>query len=153
MCTLYIYPGIPYRVNQEDLPSVDAAVEPCIQELLESVAVLKTQPGAVKFIPVNEFPFDLGTLERSFSAIFQASHRCREKTKQGQGMLSEAAWRHDHDRLLFDFFIRLIQPTTGGATHTLVGGHSIIPLEDPLSRPMYVSGNAPGYPFLDAFEV
>ncbi|KAG6379004.1 hypothetical protein JVT61DRAFT_13295 [Boletus reticuloceps] len=122
--------------SREDLPSVDAAVEPCIQELLESVAVLKTRPGAVKSIPVNEFPFDLGTLERSFSAIFQASHRCREKTKQGQGMLSEAAWRHDHDRLLFDFFIRLIQPTTGDATHTLIDGHSIVPLEDPLSRPI-----------------
>ncbi|KAN0101122.1 hypothetical protein V8E55_001106 [Tylopilus felleus] len=120
--------------SREDLPLVDAALEPCIQELLESVAVLKMRQGAVKCIPVNEFPVDLRILKQSFSAIFQASRRSREKTEH-QVNLCEAAWRHDHDRLLFDFFIRLVQPTKGDTTRTLIDGHSISHLEDPLSRP------------------
>ena len=134
---LNISPEVPYYVFQEDLPSVDAALEPCIQELLGSVAALKTRPGAVKCVPVKEFPVDLRILEQSFSAIFQASRRCREK-RELQENVYEAAWRHDHDRLLFDFFIRLVQPKNGNAAHILTDGQSIAHLEDPLTRPTYV---------------
>ena len=136
-----ISPEVPYYVFQEDLPSVDAALEPCIQELLVSVATLKARPGAVKFVPAKEFPVDLRILEQSFSAIFQASRRSREK-RELQENVYEAAWRHDHDRLLFDFFIRLVQPRNSDAAHTLMKGHSIAHLEDPLSRPTYVFTDA-----------
>ena len=128
---------MPYYVFQEDLPSVDAALEPCIQELLATVAALKMRPGAVKCVPVKEFPVDLRILEQSFSAIFQASRRSREK-RELQENVYEAAWRHDHDRLLFDFFVRLVQPRNSDAAHTLTNGHSIADLEDPRSRPTYV---------------
>jgi len=128
---------VPHYFFQEDLPSVDAALEPCVQELLKSIAALKTRLGAVKCIPVKEFPVDLRILEQSFSAIFQASRRSREK-KEIRENVYEAAWRHDHDRLLFDFFIRLIERGKGDAARTLTDGHSIAHLEDPLSRPTYV---------------
>ncbi|KAF8439348.1 hypothetical protein L210DRAFT_3630922 [Boletus edulis BED1] len=120
--------------DRKDLPLVDAALEPCVQELLKSVATLKTRPGAVKCIPAEEFPVDLRILQQSFSAIFQASRRSREKGRL-QEKLYEAAWRHDHDRLLFDFFIRLVQPRMDDAVHAPPGDHSIADLEDPLSRP------------------
>ena len=68
-----------HYVLQEDLPSVDAALELCVQDLLEGVATLKARPNAVKCIPVKEFPVDLRILEQGFSEIFQASHRSREK--------------------------------------------------------------------------
>ncbi|KAF8546704.1 hypothetical protein OG21DRAFT_1472941 [Imleria badia] len=119
---------------REDLPPVDAALEPCVQELLESVATLKMQPGAIKCIPVKEFPVDLRILEQSFSGIFQASRRSREK-KEFQESMYEAAWRHDHDRLLFDFFIRLIQQRMDDTAHSLTGGKPTGHLEDPLARP------------------
>ncbi|KAG6371760.1 hypothetical protein JVT61DRAFT_9112 [Boletus reticuloceps] len=93
------------RHNRKDLPPVDAALEPCVQELLKSVA------------------------------IFQASRRSREKGKL-QEKLYEAAWRHDHDCLLFDFFIRLVQPRMDDAVHAPPGDHSIADFEDPLSRPI-----------------
>ncbi|KAF8139653.1 hypothetical protein EV363DRAFT_1444121 [Boletus edulis] len=108
-------------------------LEPCVQELLKSVAALKTRPGAVKCIPAEEFPVDLRILQQSFSAIFQASRRSREKGRL-QEKLYEAAWRHDHDRLLFDFFIRLVQPRMDDAVH-VPPSDSIADLEDPLSRP------------------
>ncbi|KAG9308786.1 hypothetical protein JVU11DRAFT_11579 [Chiua virens] len=120
--------------SREDLPLVDAALEPCIEELLESVAVLKTQPGGVKCIPVDEFPVDLRVLEESFSAIFQASRRSDEKTRD-QDNLPEMAWRHDHDRLLFDFFVRLVQPRKDDEAHTPIANFPIARFEDPLSRP------------------
>jgi hypothetical protein len=132
-----ISPEVPHYVFQEDLPSVDAALEPCIQELLGSVAALKTRPGAVKCVPAKEFPVDFRILEQSFSAIFQASRRSREK-RELQENVYEASWRHDHDRLLFDFFIRLIQQRKNDTAHTLTGGKSIDQLEDPLARPTYV---------------
>jgi hypothetical protein len=145
---LNISSEVPYYLFQEDLPSVDAALEPCIQELLGSVAALRTRPGAVKCVPVKEFPVDLRILEQSFSAIFQASRRSREKRKLQENVY-EAAWRHDHDRLLFDFFIRLVQPRNSDAVQTLMDGHSIAYLEDPLSRPTYVFTNALKCPSLD----
>ena len=133
----HISPEVPYYVFQEDLPSVYAALEPCIQELLVSVAALKARPGAVKCVPAKEFPVDLRILEQSFSAIFQASRRSREK-RDLQENVYEAAWRHDHDRLLFDFFIRLVQQRKNDTAHILIGGKSIDQLEDPLARPTYV---------------
>ncbi|KAF8139647.1 hypothetical protein EV363DRAFT_1579207 [Boletus edulis] len=123
--TSFIWPDTWH--GRKDLPLVDAALEPCVQELLKSVATLKTRPGAVQCIPAEEFPVDLRILQQSFSAIFQASRRSREKGRL-QEKLYEAAWRHDHDRLLFDFFIRLVQPSKGD-------DHHIADLEDPLSRP------------------
>ena len=137
---------------QEDLPPADAALEPCIQELLESVATLKVRPGAVKSIPLKDFPVDLRILEQNFSAIFQASRRFREK-RELQENVYEAAWRHDHDRLLSDFFIRLVEPKKGDAVHTLMDGHSIAHLEDPLSRPTYVFTDALRCPSLDVLAV
>ncbi|KAH0838790.1 hypothetical protein J3R83DRAFT_7166 [Lanmaoa asiatica] len=98
---------------RDDLPSVDTALEPCVQELLASVAAIKTRPNAVKCIPAEE---------------------SREK-KELRENVYEVSWRHDHDRLLFDFFIRLIQPSKGYATHTPIDGPSIAHLEDPLARP------------------
>ncbi|KAF8139652.1 hypothetical protein EV363DRAFT_1426160 [Boletus edulis] len=121
--------------DRKDLPPVDAALEPCVQELLKSVAALKTRPGAVKCIPAEEFPIDLRILQQSFSAIFQASRRSREKGRL-QEKLYEAAWRHDHDCLLFDFFIRLVQPRMDDdAVHAPPSDYSFADLEDPLTRP------------------
>ncbi|KAI5995809.1 hypothetical protein F5J12DRAFT_785577 [Pisolithus orientalis] len=110
---------------RDDLPPVDAALESCIQELLASVAPLKSQ-NAVKLLHPDEFPVDLRILEQSSSAIFQGSRRSREKKAIGDEY--EVSWRHDHDHLLFDFFIRLVQTNTG----TLLGGDkSIAHFEDP----------------------
>ncbi|KAF8123307.1 hypothetical protein EV363DRAFT_1180446 [Boletus edulis] len=131
--TSFIWPDTWH--DRKDLPPVDAALEPaCVRGLLKSVATLKTRPGAVNFIPAKEFPVDLRILQQSFSAIFQASRRSREKGKL-QEKVYEATWRHDHDRLLFDFFIRLVQPRKGDAAHTPMDNHSIAHLEDPLTRP------------------
>ena len=129
----------PHYILQEDLPSVDAALEPCVQDLLEGVAALKARPNVVKCIPVKEFPVDLRILKQSFSAIFQASRRSREKRELQE---NEAAWRHDHDRLLFDFFIRLVDRRKGDGILTLMEGQSVSHLEDQLSRPTYVFTNA-----------
>ena len=106
--------------------------------MLEGVAAMKARPNGVKCIPEKEFPIDLRLLGQSFSAIFQASRRSREK-KELREDVYEASWRHDHDRLLFDFFIRLVQPSEAYAVHALTGGQSIAHLEDPLARPTYVS--------------
>ncbi|KAF8439347.1 hypothetical protein L210DRAFT_3646112 [Boletus edulis BED1] len=130
--TSFIWPDTWH--DRKDLPLVDAALEPCVQELLKSVAALKTRPGAVKCIPAEEFPVDLRILQQSFSAIFQASRRSREKGRL-QEKLYEVAWRHDHDRLLFDFFIRLVQSRMDDAVH-VPPSDSIADLEDPLSRPI-----------------
>ena len=48
---------------------------------------------------------------------------------------NEAAWRHDHDRLLFDFFIHHVKRRKDDGVPTLMGGQPILHLEDPLSRP------------------
>lgn len=126
----------PHHVFQKDLPPVDAALEPFVQGLLEGVAALEMRPKAVKRIAAKEFPVDLRILEQSFSAIFQASRRAREK-KELQENVYEASWRIDHDRLLFDFFIRLVQTKEGDAVHSLAD-QPITHLEDPLARPTYV---------------
>ena len=107
-------------------------------ELLESVAALKERPGAIKCIPVKDFPFDLRILEQSFSAIFQASRRSHEKRNLPEDVY-EVAWRHDHDRLLFDFFSRLNkQQWKEDTLPTWKEAQSIDDLEDPRARPTYV---------------
>ena len=107
-------------------------------ELLESVAALKERPGAIKYIPVEDFPFDLRVLEQSFSAIFQASRRSYEKRNISENVY-EVAWRHDHDRLLFDFFSRLNkQQRKEDTSPTRKEAQSIVNLEDPRARPTYV---------------
>ncbi|KAI5984392.1 hypothetical protein F5J12DRAFT_78084 [Pisolithus orientalis] len=117
---------------RDNLPPVDAALEPCIQELLASVAILKSR-NAVKLFHPDEFPFDLRILEQCFSAIFQAPRRSREKKVIGDEY--EVSWRHDHDRFLFDFFIRLVQVDAG----TLLGGDKpVAHLEDLQVRPTCV---------------
>ncbi|KAI5986082.1 hypothetical protein F5J12DRAFT_578617 [Pisolithus orientalis] len=118
-------------ISREDLPPVDAALEPCVQELLTTVSAIKSKnENAVKLWHPDEFPVDLRILEESFSAIFQASRRSREKKDNGDQC--EVSWRHDLDRLLFDFFIRLVESDSG----TLSGGAtSIADLEDPRVRP------------------
>ncbi|KIO14435.1 hypothetical protein M404DRAFT_5804 [Pisolithus tinctorius Marx 270] len=97
--------------------------------------------NAVKLLHPDEFPVDLRILEQSSSAIFQGSRRSREKKAIGDEY--EVSWRHDHDHLLFDFFIRLVQADTG----TLLGGDkSIAHFEDPQVRPtrwLNSRGNAP----------
>lgn len=40
----------------------------------------------------------------SLSSILRASFHAREKVLFGE-KVTEAAWRHDHDRLLIDFFV------------------------------------------------
>ena len=121
-----------HYVLQEDLPSVDAALELCVQDLLEGVATLKARPNAMKCISVKEFPVDLRILEQGFSEIFQASRRSHEKRELQE---NEAAWRHDHDHLLFDFFIRHVKCRKDDSVPTLMGGQPISHLEDPLFRP------------------
>ncbi|KAF8556408.1 hypothetical protein OG21DRAFT_1495507 [Imleria badia] len=121
--------------SSEDLPSVDPALQPCVEDLLKSIDVLKRRPGAVKCVPVEEFPINLRIFEHSFSAIFQASRRSLEKTGLSED-ICEAAWRHDHDRLLFDFFIRLVQPKKGHTLQSLIDRYSVANLEDPCSRPI-----------------
>ncbi|KAK2465493.1 hypothetical protein APHAL10511_002385 [Amanita phalloides] len=74
-----------------------------VEQLLEAVNELKLQPNAVKLIEPEEFPANFKLISSCFSAIFSASHSACGKASREENM-SEISWRHDHDRLLLDFF-------------------------------------------------
>ncbi|KAK2465496.1 hypothetical protein APHAL10511_002388 [Amanita phalloides] len=86
-----------------NLPHVDPMFEVFVEQLLEAVNELKLQPNAVKLIEPEEFPADFKLISSCFSAIFSASHSACGKASREENM-SEISWRHDHDRLLLDFF-------------------------------------------------
>lgn len=88
---------------QGDLPNVDENVRFLLHDLTKQVLLaerggnldLSTTPD----IPEDIFPLLVG----SFSAIFQACKHSQIKA-HSSGTVPEAAWRHDHGRLFFDFF-------------------------------------------------
>ncbi|KAI0930689.1 hypothetical protein AcV5_007338 [Taiwanofungus camphoratus] len=97
----FIWPSKWKRLG--DLPNVDENVRFLLHDLTKQVLLaerggnldLSTTPD----IPEDIFPLLVG----SFSAIFQACKHSQIKA-HSSGTVPEAAWRHDHDRLFFDFF-------------------------------------------------
>ncbi|KAK2467436.1 hypothetical protein APHAL10511_000671 [Amanita phalloides] len=104
--TEFIWPTI--WDMRENLPNVDAGLEACVEQLLKAVNELKLRPNAVKLIEPAEFPADLKLLSYYFSAIFNASQSALAKAGREENVC-EISWRHDHDRLLLDFFKRQIR--------------------------------------------
>ncbi|KAK2467435.1 hypothetical protein APHAL10511_000670 [Amanita phalloides] len=91
---------------RENLPNVDAGLEACVEQLSKAVNELKLR-NAVKLIEPGEFPADLKLLSYNFSAIFSASQSALAKVGREENVC-EISWRHDHDRLLLDFFKRQV---------------------------------------------
>ena len=90
------------------MPPVDADLEVFVEMLLQAVNKKKADnPDLVKPFPAKHAEKLLSVLKSSFSAIFQASSKAFEKAASAQGV-PEVSWRHDHDRLLFDFFRHII---------------------------------------------
>ncbi|KAH9929306.1 hypothetical protein B0H21DRAFT_700160, partial [Amylocystis lapponica] len=98
--------------SREKLPHVDRQLQPSMDLLFRQVEEYRrlNQPER---IAVCDFPEEysdqlLSILSGRFSAIFQACGRARAKMRSADGVI-EDQWRHDHERLLFDFFTRNIQ--------------------------------------------
>ena len=58
----------------------------------------------------KRFADELKILMGRFCAIFQACEQADEKVKSTD-KFNETEWRNDHDRLLFDFFLRPLEPS------------------------------------------
>ncbi|KAK2465464.1 hypothetical protein APHAL10511_002356, partial [Amanita phalloides] len=91
-----------------NLPHVDPMFEVFVEQLLEAVNELKLQPNAVKLIEPEKFPADFKLISSCFSVIFNASHSACGKASREENTC-EISWRHDHDRLLLDFFKLRVQ--------------------------------------------
>ena len=56
----------------------------------------------MEVVPLAAWTFDV---QSGLSAVLDASWKCSQKFLLKDGM-KEMAWRHDHDRLFFEFFLR-----------------------------------------------
>ncbi|KAF8628281.1 hypothetical protein AX17_006015, partial [Amanita inopinata Kibby_2008] len=99
-----------YHYAQDDLPSVDPALIPFIDKLLDSVIELKNHRQHVITYITREksgFPIYLQTLEQNMSIVFHTSHTAHVNVKRAKNVnVSKATWRHDHDALLRHLFKR-----------------------------------------------
>lgn len=79
-----------------------------MDELFKGISDLRAQEK-LTLIPLGQHPEIFEFIQSHFSSIFQACHSSREKCdrKNNGENVSEADWRHDFDRLLFDFFKRV----------------------------------------------
>ncbi|KAI0918089.1 hypothetical protein AcV5_002865 [Taiwanofungus camphoratus] len=99
--TEFIWPSKWKHVD--DIPKVDGSVRFLLGDLHRQVLQAQRE-GRLDSSTTNDVPDDiLPLLVGSFSAMFQACKHSRTKAHHS-GTVSEASWRHDHDRLLFDFF-------------------------------------------------
>ena len=61
------------------------------------------------FVDDEEFKDELDILKSRFCAVFQACMHAGVKVESTEEF-NETEWRSDHDRLMFDFFIRPVNP-------------------------------------------
>ncbi|KAI0958345.1 hypothetical protein AcV7_010388 [Taiwanofungus camphoratus] len=116
-------------VKVDDMSPVDSAHESLRQDLYDQVRLhlKKAGTGAKELVDVP--PDVKSMLVGSFSAIFQACANAQVKAHY-PGSVAEVSWRHDNDRLFFDFF-------TGkaGEGYTLSPGTPKVTAEAPPADP------------------
>ena len=78
----------------------------------------------------DDFPFNIRLIEDKLSLLLQAAYKSRHRLSVNDGA-NEAYWRHDHDRLLFDFFVR----ESKMIRESLLEPERIV--EDPSAHPLY----------------
>ncbi|KAH9929314.1 hypothetical protein B0H21DRAFT_700154 [Amylocystis lapponica] len=118
--SIFRFPKVPpsHELSQENLPHADSHLQPSVDLLYRQVEAYK-KLGRTDRSLISDFPEEcseqlLSILSGSFSAIFQACSQAREKAGF-TGNMPEAQWRHDHDRLFFDFFRRTLEQS--GSQH------------------------------------
>ncbi|KAI0918133.1 hypothetical protein AcV5_002904 [Taiwanofungus camphoratus] len=116
-------------VEVDDMPRVDRGCESLRKDLYDQVRLLSKEVGAGAKELVD-VPSDVKSmLVGNFSAIFQACANAQVKAHY-PGSVAEVSWRHDNDRLFFDFF-------TGkaGEGYTLFPGTPKVTPEAPPAHP------------------
>ncbi|KAI0918097.1 hypothetical protein AcV5_002870 [Taiwanofungus camphoratus] len=111
------------------MPRVDRGCESLRKDLYDQVRLLSKEVGAGAKELVD-VPSDVKSmLVGNFSAIFQACANAQVKAHY-PGSVAEVSWRHDNDRLFFDFF-------TGkaGEGYTLFPGTPKVTPEAPPAHP------------------
>ncbi|KAI0940459.1 hypothetical protein AcW1_003650 [Taiwanofungus camphoratus] len=116
-------------VEVDDMSPVDSAHKSLRQDLYDQVRLhlKKAGTGAKELVDVP--PDVKSMLVSSFSAIFQACANAQVKAHY-PGSVAEVSWRHDNDRLFFDFFTG-----KGGEGYTLSPGTPKVTPEAPPADP------------------
>ena len=97
---------------QEDLPVHCSSVDPIMQQLMDGVNRLKEQVADLAigidcyFVDDTTFVEELEILKSRFCAVFQGCVHAGVKDDSTEEA-NDAEWRSNHDRLLFDFLLRL----------------------------------------------
>ncbi|KAF8634984.1 hypothetical protein AX17_004051 [Amanita inopinata Kibby_2008] len=95
----------------DDLPSVDRALKPFFDELLNGVSELRRhRPHAIRYIKQENasLPPYLQILEQNISIVFHTFQAaCGNVKHANNATVNEATWRHDHDTLLRHLFKQL----------------------------------------------
>ncbi|KAI0930660.1 hypothetical protein AcV5_007318 [Taiwanofungus camphoratus] len=116
-------------VKVENMSPVDPAHKSLRQDLYDQVRLhlKKAGTGAKELVDVP--PDVKSMLVGSFSAIFQACANAQVKAHY-PGSVAEVSWRHDNDRLFFDFFTGKV-----GEGYTLFPGTPKVTPEAPPADP------------------
>ena len=99
---------------QTDLPTHCSSVNPLMDPLIQQVEHFKEQASRVPigidnyFVDDEEFEDELDILKSRFCAVFQGCMHAGVKVKSTEEF-NETEWRSDHDRLMFDFFVRPVK--------------------------------------------
>ncbi|KAF8631840.1 hypothetical protein AX17_004981 [Amanita inopinata Kibby_2008] len=94
--------------TRDDLPIVDLALKPFIEELFRSVTKLKSDRRHAITCIKRENTAYLQILERNVFIVFHTSQGAHVNVKRTKNVnVNEATWRHDHDALLRYLFKQL----------------------------------------------
>ncbi|KAI0915808.1 hypothetical protein AcV5_003629 [Taiwanofungus camphoratus] len=116
-------------VKVDDMSPVDSAHESLRQDLYDQVRLHLKKAGTGAKELVDVLPDVKSMLVGSFSAIFQACANAQVKAHY-PGSVAEVSWRHDNDRLFFDFFTGKV-----GEGYTLFPGTPKVTPEAPPADP------------------